>query len=257
MSRKGICDQVAIVGVGCCQFGENWDQSASDMIVDAAYERVKGERERGASTISQQVAKNLFLWPDASFLRKGLEAYLTGLIELFWPKQRILEVYLNVAQFGRGVYGVEAASVTFFQTSAAELTTEQAATLRRAAFVQRARDRAAKRTLEGPHRSDLIVGHGPKDIPAKVCSTGEQKALLISLVLAHAALVQRRKHMSTPILLLDEIVAHLDPARRAALFDEILSLRSQVWMTGTDAQAFDPIAGKVQWFFVEDAELKG
>lgn len=100
-----------------------------DSIVDAAYERVMGERERGASTISQQVAKNLFLWPGPSFARKGLEAYFTVLIELLWPKQRILEVYLNVAQFGRGVFGIEAASVTFFQRPAAELTTEQAATL--------------------------------------------------------------------------------------------------------------------------------
>ena len=102
----------------------------------------------------------------------------------------------------------------------------------------RERDRAAGRTLEGPHRSDLIVGHGPKQMPASVCSTGEQKALLIGLVLAHADLVRQRRDGAAPILLLDEIAAHLDPLRRSALFDEIVALGSQAWLTGTDLQAF-------------------
>ncbi|HEX7080666.1 MAG TPA: monofunctional biosynthetic peptidoglycan transglycosylase [Gammaproteobacteria bacterium] len=88
-----------------------------------------GEGLRGASTITQQVAKNLFLWPGRSFFRKGIEAYFTLLIEAFWPKERILEVYLNVAEFGTGVFGVEAASQEFFATSAAELRPEQAALL--------------------------------------------------------------------------------------------------------------------------------
>ena len=74
----------------------------------------RGKRLRGASTITQQVAKNLFLWSGRSYVRKGIEAWFTMLIELVWPKQRILEVYLNIAQFGRGVYGVEAASRVFY-----------------------------------------------------------------------------------------------------------------------------------------------
>jgi len=86
-------------------------------------------RVRGASTISQQVAKNLFLWPGRSYLRKGLEAYFTLLIELTWPKERILEVYLNVAQFGDGIYGVEAAAQRFFRMPAARLGRYEAATL--------------------------------------------------------------------------------------------------------------------------------
>ena len=86
----------------------------------------KGRRLRGASTISQQVAKNLFLWPGRSYLRKGLEAYFTLLIELLWSKQRILEVYLNIAQMGDGIYGVEAASRSYFSRSAAQLSREQA-----------------------------------------------------------------------------------------------------------------------------------
>lgn len=84
---------------------------------------------RGASTITQQVAKNLFLWPGQSYVRKGLEAYLAILIELFWPKQRILEVYLNIAEMGRGIYGVSAASRVFFQRPPAALSREQAALL--------------------------------------------------------------------------------------------------------------------------------
>ena len=89
----------------------------------------RGKRLRGASTISQQVARNLFLWPGRSFVRKGIEAYLTVLLETLWPKERILEVYLNVAQFGRGIYGVEAAARRFYHEPAARLTASQAALL--------------------------------------------------------------------------------------------------------------------------------
>ena len=120
----------------------------------------------------------------------------------------------------------------------------------------RPRDRAAKRTLSGPHRSDLLVGHGPKDMPAKVCSTGEQKALLINLILAHASLVKQAHDGGAPVLLLDEIAAHLDIERRTALFDEILGLGCQAWMTGTDKSAFEPLAGKATGFIMEDADIK-
>lgn len=98
-------------------------------INDAWGDRERGRRVRGASTISQQVAKNLFLWPGQSWLRKGLEAYFTLLIETLWPKQRILEVYLNVAEFGRGVFGVEAAAEVFYRKSAARLNANDAALL--------------------------------------------------------------------------------------------------------------------------------
>ncbi|MGB3293464.1 MAG: monofunctional biosynthetic peptidoglycan transglycosylase [Phormidesmis sp.] len=84
---------------------------------------------RGASTITQQVAKNLFLWPGGGFVRKGIEAWLTFLIELIWDKQRILEMYLNIAQFSDRTFGVEAASQQFFQISAPDLTSEEAALL--------------------------------------------------------------------------------------------------------------------------------
>ncbi len=111
----------------------------------------------------------------------------------------------------------------------------------------RERDRGAGRALDGPHRSDLVVGHGPKDAPARQCSTGEQKALLVGLILAHAELMAERRQGAAPILLLDEIAAHLDAARRAALFDEIVSIRTQAWMTGTDREAFSALGERAQW----------
>ncbi len=98
-------------------------------IRQALQERARGTRSRGASTLSQQVAKNLFLWPGHSWVRKGLEAYFTVLIEVMWPKARILEIYLNIAEFGHGVFGVGAATEAFYGLPAAQLTAEQAALL--------------------------------------------------------------------------------------------------------------------------------
>ena len=92
-------------------------------------ERERGRPVRGASTISQQVAKNLFLWPGKNWIRKGLEAYFTLLIETLWPKQRILEVYLNIAEFGKGVFGVGIASESYLRKPAARLSSYDAALL--------------------------------------------------------------------------------------------------------------------------------
>lgn len=100
-----------------------------DQLQIAIGEYRAGDELRGASTITQQVAKNLFLWSGRSFLRKGLEAYFTVLLEACWPKQRILEVYLNVAELGDGVFGVEAAARRFFGVHASALSAEQAALL--------------------------------------------------------------------------------------------------------------------------------
>ena len=98
--------------------------------IESALERNReGRRVHGASTISQQTAKNLFLWPDRSWLRKGLEVYFTVLIETLWPKRRILEVYLNVAEFGDGIYGAEAASRAYFRKPASRLSAREAALL--------------------------------------------------------------------------------------------------------------------------------
>jgi monofunctional biosynthetic peptidoglycan transglycosylase len=98
-------------------------------IRDAVRASEHGRRLRGASTISQQVAKNLFLWGGHSFVRKALEAYFTVLIEALWPKERILETYLNIAQFGDGIYGVQAAAEHFWHIPASRLSSEEAAVL--------------------------------------------------------------------------------------------------------------------------------
>ena len=100
-----------------------------EQIEKAVADAGRGKRLRGASTISQQVAKNLFLWPGQSWLRKGLEAWFTVWIEFLWPKRRILEVYLNSAQFGRGIWGVEAASRAYFGREARRLARHEAALL--------------------------------------------------------------------------------------------------------------------------------
>lgn len=98
-------------------------------IRQAMRSNARGRKVRGASTITQQVAKNLFLWKGRSYFRKGLEAWYTVLIERLWPKERTLEIYLNIAQFGRGVWGAEAAAQHFFHKSARRLTRRESATL--------------------------------------------------------------------------------------------------------------------------------
>ncbi|WKW50918.1 DNA replication/repair protein RecF [Rhodomicrobium lacus] len=121
----------------------------------------------------------------------------------------------------------------------------------------RDRDRAAGRTLAGPHRSDLDVTHGPKAMPARMCSTGEQKALLVGLVLAQARLIKRAAAGIAPLILLDEIAAHLDIGRREALFSSIVALNAQVWMTGTDLATFTPLRSAIetQLFVVSNGSI--
>jgi DNA replication and repair protein RecF len=118
----------------------------------------------------------------------------------------------------------------------------------------RPRDAAAGRTLDGPHLTDLQVIYAPKNMPARDASTGEQKALLIGLVLAHASLVGEMTGI-IPLLLLDEVVAHLDPARRSALFRELAKLGAQVWLTGADPAAFAEIGGFGDVFEVENGRI--
>lgn len=119
----------------------------------------------------------------------------------------------------------------------------------------RERDRAASRTLDGPHRSDLVVRHRPKSMPAELCSTGEQKALLIGIVLAHARLTGEMSG-GVPILLLDEIAAHLDAGRRAALFSILEELGGQTFMTGTEASLFSSIKGRAQFLTVNQGKVR-
>lgn len=137
---------------------------------------------------------------------------------------------------------------TSFPTATLTLVNDMpttAADLRRALADNRMRDLAAGRTLIGPHRADLEGVYAAKEIPARDCSTGEQKALLVSLILANARALAA-DFGAPPILLLDEVAAHLDAARRAALYDEITALGSQAWMTGTGPELFDTLGARTQ-----------
>lgn len=129
----------AAMGAEDARFCEHWGFDLIEIRKAMAEER----RRRGASTISQQVAKNVFLWPDGSWLRKGLEAGFTVLIELSWPKARIMEVYLNVAEMGPGVFGAEAAARHWFGKSAADLTLAEASRI--AAILPNPKERSASR----------------------------------------------------------------------------------------------------------------
>ncbi|WP_212522961.1 DNA replication/repair protein RecF [Actibacterium sp. MT2.3-13A] len=129
----------------------------------------------------------------------------------------------------------------------------EAAALAEGFAAGRGRDMAAGRTLSGPHRADLEAVFAAKGVPARQCSTGEQKALLISLVLANArALAQ--DFGAPPILLLDEVAAHLDADRRAALYEEICALGAQAFMTGTGAELFEGLQGRAQFFELREAD---
>ena len=118
----------------------------------------------------------------------------------------------------------------------------------------RSRDAAAGRTLAGPHRIDLRVTHLAKQQAAERCSTGEQKALLLGIILAHAELVADQRGQP-PLLLLDEVAAHLDPVRRASLFDRLAAMRAQVWMTGTEASLFEEAPADATRFIVRDGSV--
>ena len=138
---------------------------------------------------------------------------------------------------------VEAPESVFARASLAlEGEAVEPATFAHTLAMGRRRDAAAGRTLVGPHRADLLVSHVAKGQAAALCSTGEQKALLLGIVLAHADLVTERREVP-PVLLLDEVAAHLDPSRRAALFERLTG-RGQVWMTGTEPALFTDVPGE-------------
>ncbi|MEE9272128.1 MAG: DNA replication/repair protein RecF [Robiginitomaculum sp.] len=152
--------------------------------------------------------------------------------------------------FPKAVIGIEGEAETLYQNGADERDVYEF--IKAALQRDRPIDKRAGRTLRGVHKSDLIVSHMDKNMPAKDCSTGEQKALLIGLFLAHA----RAQSAHSPILLLDEVAAHLDEVRRAALVDELLELGTQVFMTGTDKNLFKAFKGWAQIFKVTGGTLE-
>jgi monofunctional glycosyltransferase len=131
MSRQKIAPQIflAVIAAEDQKFPDHWGFDVDSIRQAVKHNTKPGRRVRGASTITQQVAKNLFLWSGRSYVRKGLEAYFTVLIELLWSKERILEVYVNLAEFGNGIYGVAAAAETFWGKSPADLRRGEAARL--------------------------------------------------------------------------------------------------------------------------------
>jgi len=135
----------------CAHYGIDW-QALGIVIEDFRH----GKRPRGASTITMQTAKNLFLWPSRSYLRKGLEAYLAVMLELVLPKRRIMELYLNVAETGPGLYGVEAAALNYFGKPAAKLSRREAALI--AAVLPNPRERSPARPSATVHRKAGTVG---------------------------------------------------------------------------------------------------
>lgn len=190
-------------------------------------------------------------WLDACEYRMSTEGVAIAASRLDLLER--LEHALAVAHspFPRPAIALEGTVEASLQRySAAEAEAQFQHTLRET----RARDAAAGRTLTGIHRTDLLVHHTEKAMPAALCSTGEQKALLLSIVLAHA----RARHAwsgTAPLLLLDEVAAHLDPSRRAHLFEELLALNVQAWMTGTDAALFQALEGQGQFFAVANGCL--
>jgi DNA replication and repair protein RecF len=147
----------------------------------------------------------------------------------------------------------EGAETAFPAAALTLVEPEEAPDLGAALADSRGQDMRAGRTLVGPHRADLAAVYSAKGVAADQCSTGEQKALLLSLILANArALAQ--DFGAPPILLLDEVAAHLDEARRAALYDEVCALGAQAWMTGTGAELFDALGDRAQHFVVTEAE---
>ncbi len=170
-----------------------------------------------------------------------------------------LAIHRNRIQALSELRAAQDAAETAFPAADLELTMsegdmpESEADFREALHESRFRDLAAGRTLVGPHRADLYGVYAAKGVPARDCSTGEQKALLISLILANARALAR-DFGAPPLLLLDEVAAHLDAARRAALYDEVCALGAQAWMTGTGPELFDDLADRAQRIEVTEAD---
>lgn len=212
----------------------------------AGYERAMRERSR----LLRQPR------PDAAWLAALEERMAEAGIAMAVARRRAVAEIAAATRAGAGVFpAAEVAVEGTVEAWLAEVSAEEATERFRAALAQgRRQDAQAGGAGTGPHRSDLRVRHVVKGMAAEACSTGEQKALLIALVLAQARLEAGLRGMA-PLLLLDEVVAHLDEERRRALFAELESLGTQMWLTGTDVEPFAPLGAGAQYFRVEDATV--
>jgi DNA replication and repair protein RecF len=179
----------------------------------------------------------------------ALEAQMAAAGAVLCANRRLTLKRLQAAQEGAET-AFPTATLCLFDPDG-DAPAETADALADALAAGRLRDLAAGRTLTGPHRADLGAVYAAKDLPAGQCSTGEQKALLISLLLANARALKAELG-TAPILLLDEVAAHLDAGRRAALYDEVCALAAQALMTGTGAELFAPLGSRAQWLEVSD-----
>ncbi|MBB3290733.1 MULTISPECIES: DNA replication/repair protein RecF [unclassified Rhizobium] len=217
--------------------------------LDPAHGRRASDFERAMRSRNKLLSENRF---DPSWLA-GIEEQMASLgIAMAIARQEMLGLLSRLIAETRETTPFPSAALELsgfldgqFDRPAVDLEDAYADMLRE----RRYRDAAAGRTLDGPHRADLLVRHCEKDMEAERCSTGEQKALLVGLILAHARLVGNLTGYA-PILLLDEIAAHLDEGRRAALFDLIDGLGGQAFMTGTDKSMFSALGERAQFFTV-------
>lgn len=221
------------------------------LTLDPAHGRRASDFERAMRSRNRLLSEGRF---DPAWL-SGLEAQMASLgIAMASARQEMLGLLMTLIEQDQEATPFPSATMTLsgffdgeFDRPAVDLEDQYAGML----AAGRHRDAAAGRTLEGPHRADLLVRHRIKDMEAERCSTGEQKALLVGLVLAHARLTANMTGYA-PVLLLDEIAAHLDEGRRAALFDLIDRLGGQAFMTGTDRGMFSALAERAQFFSVAD-----
>lgn len=222
--------------------------------LDPAHGRRASDFERAMRSRNKLLDEGRF---DPSWLT-GIEQQMASLgIAMALARQEMLGLLSRLIEETRATSPFPSALLELsgfmdgqFSRPAVDLEDDYAATL----ADNRYRDAAAGRTLEGPHRADLLVRHGEKQMEAERCSTGEQKALLVGLILAHARLVANLTDHA-PILLLDEIAAHLDEGRRKALFDLIDALGGQAFMTGTDRSMFSALGDRAQFFTVSDGQV--
>lgn len=226
------------------------------LAVDPAHGRRVGDYEKTMRSRNKLLSED---YPDAGWL-DATESQLAELgVAIASARHEIVTLLSEVIVRNNDPASPFPDALVSISGALENQTSEMAASDLEVEYMDRLRnnrriDARAGRTLEGPHRSDMIVHHRPKSMPASQCSTGEQKALLIGLLLAHARLVGEM-HDATPILLLDEVAAHLDEGRRAALYDMIDALGCQAWMTGTDKSLFKALDNRATFLRVSEGEV--
>lgn len=215
----------------------------------AAYERAMRERQR---LLSDRVYDDAWLGALEREMSAHGSAIAAARVETLARLQEAIDARPEGA-FPKAVLALEGALEARFSSGAKSADVEEdfAGLLRE----MRGRDAGAGRALDGPHRSDLLARHEAKNMPADQCSTGEQKALLVGVVLAQARALADDPGAGPSLILIDEAAAHLDAARRAALFDELLANPGQAWLTGTDQSLFDAFGARAQHFEVREGRV--